>query len=71
MLIYERDEMFSDIHNHKEVIDECKGCKNIHKRFNKYICSCHCFPHTMWWFENCPQATHIKQPIEEDPVKEP
>ena len=47
--------------DHQEIVEECKGCKKVVKRFDgKEICACHCFPHTKWWFEKCPQATHIK-----------
>lgn len=63
-----------DIFRYKEVISECEGCKRIHKTiYGKRICSCHCFPHTMWWFGDvCPQASHKedRKPCE-DPIKEP
>jgi hypothetical protein len=71
MLIYEENKM--SIYDHTEADPKCKGCENITERItdNKKICACHCFPHTKWWFENCPQATHIKKKNEEDPIKEP
>ena len=61
------------IYEHKEIVPKCEGCKRINKRLDGiYICGCHSFPHTKWWFDGvCPQATHIKHQSNENPYKEP
>ena len=58
---------------HEDVVLECKGCMRVYKRYDgKIICATHTSPHTKWWFgSKCSQATHIEQPIDEDPIKEP
>ena len=51
------------INDHREIIDKCKGCDRVMYCVitKMYICACHVFPHTRWWFGlPCEQATHIK-----------
>jgi hypothetical protein len=76
MHIYEVIKMsssFGSICDHEEIVNECQGCKRVHKCYNgKIICSIHRCPETKWWGgETCPDTTNIDHVDKEDPVKEP
>lgn len=62
----------SHVNEHRDIVEKCQGCIRIYKTIHgKRICGCHCFPHTKWWFGDCPQATHVERKPYEDPIKEP
>jgi len=50
-----------------EVIEKCKGCKNINKNNNK--CKIYANPFKKWVNGTCPMATHLIERIEDDKKK--